>query len=46
MGIPNIIPLYPVRKETIRIGHLNKELNEIYRPLIDKMNRKNFIEIV
>ena len=46
IGIPNIKLLYPVRKETMRIGHLNKELNEIYRPLIDKMNRKNFIEIV
>lgn len=46
MGIPNIKSLYPVRKETIRYGKYNNELNEIYKPLIEKMNGKPFIEIV
>jgi hypothetical protein len=46
IGIPDVKTLYPKRKETIRFGNFNKELNEIYGPLIDKMNRKNFIEIV
>ena len=46
MGIPNIKSLYPVRKETIRYGKYNNELNEIYKPLIEKINGKPFIEIV
>lgn len=46
IGIPNIRKLYPIRKETIRYGNYNKELNEIYSSLIEKMKRKNFIEVV
>jgi hypothetical protein len=46
LGIPDIKQLYPKRKETIRYGNFNEDLNEIYKNLIYKINSKNAIEIV
>ena len=46
LGIPDVKELYPKRKETMRHGKYNNELNEIYKSLIHKMNRRKFIEIV
>jgi len=42
--IPDVEPLYPTRKETVRTM-MFYELNHIYTPLIKKMNGMEFIEI-
>jgi hypothetical protein len=46
IGIPDIKKLYPVRQERAKKYSFVKELNFIYRSLIFKMNKMNFIEII
>jgi len=46
MGIPDIKELYPVKKETPKRYSYVTELNQIYKSLINKMNRMSFIEVI
>ena len=46
LEIPDMKQLYPIKQETTRHGKFNTELTEIYKSLIDKMNSKDFIEII
>ena len=44
IGIPNIESLYLIKKENDKI--LNTNLTKIYQPLIDKMDKMKFIQII
>jgi hypothetical protein len=46
LNLPNEHHLYPIRRETPREREVPEKLLSIYRPLIEKMNNLNFIEIV
>ena len=46
LNLPNEPHLYPVRRETPRETEVPEKLLSIYRPLIEKMNNMNFIDIV
>ena len=46
IGIPNIESLYPTKKETTYNKSANTKLTKIYQPLIDKMNKMKFIQII
>ena len=46
LGIPDNPNLYPVRKETNREQIHNQILYKIYNPLLKKMSKMSFIEIV
>ena len=46
MDIPNIPQKYPKENVTKRDLIYYKELQVIYKPLIDKMNKFNFIEVI
>ena len=46
MGVPDIKELYPVKSETPKKLSFINELNNIYRPLINKMKAMGFIEVI
>jgi hypothetical protein len=45
-NLPNVTELYPIRRETLKEQIYFDELTNIYKPLINKMKKMKFIEIV
>lgn len=46
MLLPDIKELYPVKQERHKSINMEARLKQIYKSLIEKMNKKMFIEIV
>jgi len=44
LGIPTIKDSFPKKRETVRKNTIPEKLNEIYKPLIQKMEKMKFIE--
>ena len=46
IGLPDIKELYPAKHERHHKIHFEEQLTQIYKSLIEKMNKKQFIEVV
>ena len=46
LNLPNLPQLYPSERTTKREYKYEQELHKIYEPLLDKINKMNFITII